>query len=42
MNGGNIFGEYPIFEAASLAEIDVGQGRLIPQLLGRRVPLPDA
>lgn len=30
INGGNIFGDYPLFEASSLAEIDVGQGRLIP------------
>ncbi len=30
LNGGQVFGEYPVFEAKSLAEIDVGQGRLIP------------
>jgi len=30
INGGRIFGDYPIFAASSLAEIDVGQGRLIP------------
>lgn len=30
MNGGHVFGDYPLFEASSLAAIDVGQGRLIP------------
>lgn len=30
VNGGRIFGDYPVFAASSLAEIDVGQGRLIP------------
>lgn len=30
LNGGQVFGDYPIFAAKSLAEIDVGQGRLIP------------
>ena len=30
VNGGQVFGDYPIFAASSLADIDVGQGRLIP------------
>lgn len=30
VNGGHLFGQYPLFTAHTFKEIDVGQGRLIP------------